>query len=228
MGPIVWQVIKNIVVKAATAPFALLGSLFSGAEQAQFVDFAPGDAALEAAAGDRLASLARGLAEKPDIALDVPLVVAPELDRPALAQLKYALLLESVARASQSPGAASDAAPAYATLDATQRRAALAAWFRSQKRALPEMPAPPAVPGATRAEQREREDRAAAEFLEGVLRDTVSVTDGELEQLAQARAAAIEAALLRAGELTASRVFLVRNDRMQVHEGRIRLQLDLK
>jgi len=37
IGPIVWQVIKNIIVKAVTAPFALLGSLFEGAEEAQFV-----------------------------------------------------------------------------------------------------------------------------------------------------------------------------------------------
>ena len=229
MGPIVWQVIKNIVVKAATAPFALLGSLFAGAEQAQFVDFAPGDAVLEAAAGDRLASLAKGLADKPDISLDVPLAAAPEPDRPALAQLKFAQLLESVARAAQSPGATAEAAPPYATLDATQKRAALTAWFRAQKRALPELPAAPTAPqGATRAEQREQADRAAAEFLEGTLRDTVSVADGELEQLAQARAAAIEAALLRGGELTASRVFLVRGDHVQMHEGRIRLQLELK
>ena len=45
IGPIVWQVIKNILSKAVTAPFALLGSLFAGAEDAQFVDFAPGSAA---------------------------------------------------------------------------------------------------------------------------------------------------------------------------------------
>ncbi len=44
IGPIVWQVIKNILSKAVTAPFALLGSLFAGAEDAQFVDFAPGSA----------------------------------------------------------------------------------------------------------------------------------------------------------------------------------------
>ena len=44
VGPIVWQIIKNILTKAVTAPFKALGALFKGAEEAQFVDFAPGSA----------------------------------------------------------------------------------------------------------------------------------------------------------------------------------------
>ena len=65
IGPIVWQIIKNLIVKAVTAPFALLGALFAGAEDAQFVDFAPGDATLEAATAGRLAALSKGLVQKP-------------------------------------------------------------------------------------------------------------------------------------------------------------------
>ena len=43
------QSVSARCVKAATAPFALLGSLFAGAEEAQFVEFTPGEAALDAA-----------------------------------------------------------------------------------------------------------------------------------------------------------------------------------
>ena len=73
IGPIVWQVIKNLLVKAVTAPFALLGSLFAGAEEAQFVDFAPGSATLDPASAGRLAALSKSLVEKPAIKLDVPI-----------------------------------------------------------------------------------------------------------------------------------------------------------
>src|SRR4029450_9169693 len=83
-GPIVWQVIKNILVKAVTYPFRALGSLFKGAEEAQFVQFAPGEAALGGAAAGQLDALAKGLAQKPEIKLDVPIGVVPELDKPAL------------------------------------------------------------------------------------------------------------------------------------------------
>jgi len=52
--------------------------------------------------------------------------------------------------------------------------------------------------------------------------------DGDLEQLAQARAADIQSALLRSGKLNAERVFIVRDTRTQVNTGRIRLRLELK
>ncbi|MCM2311550.1 MAG: DUF748 domain-containing protein, partial [Steroidobacteraceae bacterium] len=89
IGPIVWQIIKNIIVKAVTAPFALLGSLFAGAEEAQFVDFAPGDAALDDATTERLGALARSLVEKPELKLDVPMGTLAEVDGPALTERAY-------------------------------------------------------------------------------------------------------------------------------------------
>ena len=42
LGPIIWKVFVNILEKAVTAPFALLGSLFGGGPDLQFVDFQPG------------------------------------------------------------------------------------------------------------------------------------------------------------------------------------------
>jgi hypothetical protein len=216
LGPIVWQVIKNIIVKAATSPFALLGSLFAGAEEAQFVDFQPGDAGLDAASAERLAALAKGLADKPDISLDIPLAAEPELDRPALATRRFQQMLDA-------------AAPDYAALDATRRREALISWLRAQNRGQPTIPAPAAAPAGTTPEQaRLQADQAAVDILEQTLRSGIAISDGDLEQLAQARAASIQSALLRAGELAAARVFIVREARMQVKEGRIRLQLDLK
>ena len=89
IGPIVWQVIKNILVKAVTAPFALLGSLFAGAEEAQFVDFAPGSATLDPASAGRLAALSKSLVEKPAIKLDVPIGALADIDGPALAARAY-------------------------------------------------------------------------------------------------------------------------------------------
>ncbi len=73
IGPIVWQVIKNILAKAVTAPFKALGALFAGAEEAQFIDFAPGSAVLDPAAAERLGALGKSLAPKPDLRLEVPI-----------------------------------------------------------------------------------------------------------------------------------------------------------
>ena len=42
LGPLIWKAALNLLTKIATAPFALLGSLFGGGEQMNFIDFRPG------------------------------------------------------------------------------------------------------------------------------------------------------------------------------------------
>ena len=45
IGPIIWKVFVNLIKKAVTAPFALLGSLFGGGPQLSYIDFPAGAAA---------------------------------------------------------------------------------------------------------------------------------------------------------------------------------------
>jgi hypothetical protein len=228
IGPIVWQVIKNLIVKAATSPFKLLGSLFAGAEQAQFVDFQPGDASLDAAGGERLAALASSLSDRPAIAVDVPLAAAPEQDRPALVARRLQQLLDTAAAGKQVAGE-EVASGAYAALDAAHKREALSAWLRAHQRSVPQIPPPAAPPeGTTRAQAHELADQAAVAVLEQSLRDGIEVSESDLEQLAQARATAIQSALVRSGKLNAERVFIVRDARVAVNDGQIRLRLELK
>ncbi|HSW32184.1 MAG TPA: DUF748 domain-containing protein, partial [Steroidobacteraceae bacterium] len=179
IGPIVWQVIKNIIVKAVTAPFALLGSLFEGAEEAQFVDFAPGEAILDPTTAERLAALAKSLAEKPQLKLDVPIGVVAEIDRPALAE-----------RAFQ---AAVGTTPALETLEPKQRIEILSAMVRKQTGAEPAIPEPPPPPeGTSRAEAKALRQNATIDSLTAAARAGVVVPDAELARLGEERAAAIE------------------------------------
>ncbi len=81
IGPIVWQIIKNLIVKAVTAPFSLLGALFSGAEEAQHVEFPPGSAVLDPATVEHLGALSKSMVEKPGLKVDVPIGSLPETRR---------------------------------------------------------------------------------------------------------------------------------------------------
>jgi hypothetical protein len=56
----------------------------------------------------------------------------------------------------------------------------------------------------------------------------VTVPDAELAQLAEARAAAIERALLTGGALDPTRVFKVREGKVSANEGKVRFQLGLQ
>ncbi|MGH7134057.1 MAG: DUF748 domain-containing protein, partial [Phycisphaerales bacterium] len=68
-GGLVWQAVLNLVVKAATAPFQLLGALFGGGSDADFsiVTFAPGSAELSPEMLGQLDKLGTGLTQRPSL-----------------------------------------------------------------------------------------------------------------------------------------------------------------
>jgi len=230
VGPIIWQVIKNLIVKAVTAPFALLGSLFAGAEEAQFVDFAPGEATLDAATAERLDALATSLAERPELKLDVPIGAVPDLDRPVLAERAYAAALAGAVASRGSKGDPSGAVAAeFDSLEPKQRIEVLTALVRQQTGAEPTLPEPPEPPeGTSRAEAKALRQAASLEYLEQAARAGVVVPDVELERLAEQRAGAIEQALLGGGVLEPTRVFTVREGKVSARDGKVSFELGLQ
>jgi len=82
---VIVQIIVNLVTKAATAPFALLGALAGGGgEQLAYVEFAPGHADLSAPAKTKLESLAKALADRPALKVDATGRAIPDVDREGL------------------------------------------------------------------------------------------------------------------------------------------------
>ena len=76
LGGMVWRAFAGMIAKAATAPFRLLASAFKGSGDGPgadlgFVEFAPGDDRLDAAAEAKLAQIAKILAEKPHLNLGI-------------------------------------------------------------------------------------------------------------------------------------------------------------
>ena len=87
LGKVIWHVIGNVFVKAVTSPFALLGRLVgggAGGEEMQFQEFAPGSAELDAVAREKLANVAKALAARPELQLEIEGNVEPERDGVAL------------------------------------------------------------------------------------------------------------------------------------------------
>ena len=83
-GRIVWGALRNIVIKAATAPFSVIGDLFGGGHDLSAVDFAGGSSVLDTEARARLDGLARALAERPGLRLEIASLPQPERDLPGL------------------------------------------------------------------------------------------------------------------------------------------------
>jgi hypothetical protein len=100
VGGILFRVFVNMIVKAVTAPFALLGNAFGGGEELAYIEFAPGTATLSAAAQAKLDTLVKALKDRPGLKLDIagrvdPLSDVGGLQRASLTQqLKNQMLKE--------------------------------------------------------------------------------------------------------------------------------------
>jgi uncharacterized protein involved in outer membrane biogenesis len=85
VGALVVRIIGNLIVRAVSAPFALLGSAFGGGgEELAWIEFEPGRSALNAAARAKLNTLAKALADRPALTLEIAGRADPRLDADAL------------------------------------------------------------------------------------------------------------------------------------------------
>ncbi|MCM2296652.1 DUF748 domain-containing protein [Rhodoferax sp.] len=120
IGPIVFKLIVNLIVKAVTAPFSLLANVLGGGgEELSVVSFAAGSATLSPEARAGLDKVAKALLERP--ALNMTVVgsasLAHEREAYKRAQLQ-ALVLAEKRRGGVLNGATADQAQALAVSDA--------------------------------------------------------------------------------------------------------------
>lgn len=82
---VIFHTLMNILEKAATSPFSLLGAVFGGGgEELSYQDFAPGSAVLSLANEKKLDSLVKGLYERPGLQLEISGSIDSEADRESL------------------------------------------------------------------------------------------------------------------------------------------------
>lgn len=96
VGRVVSRVIVNLLTKAATSPFALLGSMFGGGgEELAFQEFAPGTSELRPSETGKLATMIKALENRPGLNL----AIEGGYDRPAdvhvIKQRKFEALVRS-------------------------------------------------------------------------------------------------------------------------------------
>jgi len=86
MGGLIWRAIGNLIVKAVTSPFRLLGSAFGGGdhEDLGYVEFEPGSAVLSGAAQERMGKVVAMLNQKTSLTLDIVGRVDPAQDQNGL------------------------------------------------------------------------------------------------------------------------------------------------
>ena len=223
LGPVIWKVFVNILEKAVTAPFALLGSLFGGGPDLQFIDFSPGMSGLDSAAVDKTRTIVKALNERPQLKIEVPIAEVDELDRPALIETQFSAQLREAQSGKNGAKNPAAAAPDYEAMDPNAKVALLTKVYA---KALGGEPKYPEEVTSIKA----KPDLAAAkvDFLSKALHEHIAVAAADLTALGQQRAVAIQQALLTDSQVGADRVFLVVSDKAKNQDGKVRLELSLK
>jgi hypothetical protein len=220
LGPIIWKVFVNILEKAVTAPFALLGSLFGGGPDLQFIDFQPGAADLDPAAVEKAASLVKALNARPQLKIEVPIAVVSELDRPRLAALKFQVQLNAAQAAKSKTGSV---APAFDQLPAPAQLVLLTETYAKNVGGEPKFPE--TISGI---KTKPEVISAKIDYLTRQLQDHIAVSESDLTALGQQRATNVQQALLTGTQIDPSRVFLVANDKAKNSTGSVRLEMSLR
>ena len=193
---IVFQIIGNLIVKAVTSPFALLGSLFGGGEELSQIEFDYGSAAVAGPNLDRVAKLAKALRERPGLRLDIHGYVDAERDRDALLRELFTRKLQAQKVLDQSRRGGPRVPLEQVKIEQAEYAKYLKLAYDFER-----FPKPRTGLGLVR-------DLPPAE-MEKLMLTHVQVTEDDLRALASQRARAILDALTQPGEIDPERIFIL-------------------
>jgi uncharacterized protein involved in outer membrane biogenesis len=193
---IVLRAFVNLIVKAVTSPFALLGSMFEGEDMDQLA-FEPGRARLTPATTEKLDALIKVLYDRPSLKLEISGYADPASDSPAYADILFQRKLQSqkalqLADDGQESVPLEDIVIAPEEYEEFLQAAYEAETFEKQTNLIGmEKTLPPAE-------------------AEALIRQHIEVTQTALEELAYARALVIKDYILDTQQVEPERVFLVK------------------
>jgi hypothetical protein len=199
LGRVIWRAVLNVLAKVATSPFKALAALAGGGdEDISLVEFAPGSAQLDEQAKKRVDLLARSLAQRPGVSLELEPTVDAKADLLALRRAELERRLRRAKAATLRSPPAEDAIDALEILPEERPRLVMALHAAAfPQPTAPEKPTPgAAAPPPTPTEQEAR------------LVEAMTLKPEDVPSLLAARQGAARDALVAAG-LEPARLFTV-------------------
>jgi uncharacterized protein involved in outer membrane biogenesis/outer membrane protein OmpA-like peptidoglycan-associated protein len=197
VGGIVLRLVINLITKAVTAPFALLGSVFGGGgsgggEELSYIEFDYGRANLTPAAEAKIKTLATAMNNRPALKVEVSGRVDPVNDMEGLRKLSVerkakAQKMKALARQGSAPG----------SVDEVQLASGEYERYLKDAYGDESFPKPRNVIGLAK-------DLPVAE-MEALMLKHTQVTDADLRELANRRAQAVRDRLLATKQIAEDR-----------------------
>jgi hypothetical protein len=194
---IILYIIFNLIEKAITSPFALIGSLVGGGgQELSYVSFDPGRAVLVPAQEDKLTKLQKALSDRPALKLDATGHSDLEKDRQGLRQYRFDQQLKAQKLKDLVKKGSSVSSVNEVKIEPQEYEIYLKRAYKDAK-----FPKPRNVIGF-------QKDLPNEEVEKLMLANTV-VTDDDLIQLANRRAQATKDFITRGDQVAVERVFLL-------------------
>ena len=196
VGGIIIQVIVNLIVKAVTAPFALIGSLFGGGEELAYAEFDYGSTVITEPTQKKLETLAKALTERPGLKLEIAGRVDPANDTEGLKKAAVERKVKAQKLADQvKKGEAAESVDSV-TVDKDEYPKYLERAYKQEK-----FPKPRNVIGMAKD--------LPPEEMEKLMLTHAQAGDEDLRTLALQRAQTVKDHLIHKGKVPEERVFTV-------------------
>ncbi len=193
---IVIKVLMNLLAKAATAPFALIGSLFGGGEELGYVEFDYGSSALLDAGAKKIDTLAKALYDKPELKLDITGYVDIERDRDGLKQYSQQKKIKTQKMKDMLKSKSESLSVDEIKIEPAEYEKYLRLAYKAET-----FPKPRNAIGF--------EKTIPVEEMEKLMITHVQITNEDLRALAARRSTAIRDAILKTGRVDAGRLFTI-------------------
>ncbi|MHB8880961.1 MAG: DUF748 domain-containing protein [Thermodesulfovibrionales bacterium] len=196
VGRIVLKIIVNLLVKAATSPFALLGALFGGGEELSFIDYEAGSSAVNETAAKKLDTLIKALSDRPSLKLEIEGHVDTEKDREGLRKYTFERKLKAQKLKELVKKGVAASPVDEIKIETAEYPVYLKMAYKDEK-----FPKPRNIIGIAK-------DLPVPE-MEKLMLTHIEIKEDDLRRLASQRALNVREKLVQAGKLEPERVFLV-------------------
>ncbi|MBI9088583.1 MAG: DUF748 domain-containing protein [Desulfobacterium sp.] len=210
---IVVKIITNLLAKAATSPFALLGSMFGGGEDLNVIEFPPGGTAPTPRALEKIAVLTKALGERPGLGLEITGHADLDKDRTFIEDRRFKRTLRAIKLSEMIDQGAQGMPVDEIPLSDGEFADYLA---KAYKATLTDLDSPPGTEPATDSE----ETGPDLAQMEQRVRKTIVVSDYDLGHLAHARALEVADRILAKGVIDAGRIFMVEPKSLEPAKGK--------
>ncbi len=196
IGRIILQIIINLITKAVTSPFALIGAIFGGGEELSYLEFDYGSNLLTENNSKKIETLIKVLYERPSLKIDIAGYVDLERDRDGLKQyffqrkLKFQKLKEMIKKG--QPAIAVD----DVKIEPTEYEKYLTMAYKEEK-----FPKPRNILGIPK--------KLPVPEMEKLILTHIEIKESDLRNLAIQRATKVKDAILKSGKIEPERIFII-------------------